>query len=192
MSYSLNMKINKFLMKMNYDISVHGYFRNKKELIKFIKLSKYFSINKSPNKNYSKNILIRKFNCNYEKKSNIQNPNLIALSKDEYISEFSKSNTNNMKMKGKYFHSCKRVSSPKITKKKSLNDMKNKLKFLYTNNKSDERYNQAILNNHKIIMSNVKKFLNINNIEDENKGISFPYINTFIFWTKIKKNENHK
>ena len=126
MSYSLNMKINKFLMKMNYDISIHGYFRNKKELIKFIKLSKYFSINKSPNKNYSKNILIRKFNCNYEKKSNIQNPNLIALSKDEYISEFSKSNTNNMKMKGKYFHSCKRVSSPKITKKKSLNDMKNK------------------------------------------------------------------
>ena len=183
MSYSLNMKINKFLMKMNYDISVHGYFRNKKELIKFIKLSKYFSINKSPNKNYSKNILIRKFNCNYEKKSNIQNPNLIALSKDEYISEFSKSNTNNMKMKGKYFHSCKRVSSPKITKKKSLNDMKNKLKFLYTNNKSDERYNQAILNNHKIIMSNVKKFLNINNIEDENKGISFPY---------IKRNKNEK
>ena len=90
------------------------------------------------------------FNCNYEKKSNILNPNLIAVSKDEYISEFSKSNTNNMKMKGKYFHSCKRVSSPKITKKKSLNDMKNKLKFLYTNNKSDERYNQAILNNHKI------------------------------------------
>ena len=35
-------------------------------------------------------------------------------------------------------------------------------------------------------MSNVKKFLNINNIEDENKGISFPYIKRSVTFDKRK------
>ena len=116
MSYCLNMKLNKILQKINYDIAIHGYFRNKKEIVKFLKLSKYFSINRSPNKIFSKRITIPKLNSDNQK-SNFS-PNLIAISKDEYISEFSKSNNNNNNnnLKGIYFHSCKRTSSAKKMK----------------------------------------------------------------------------
>ena len=177
------MKLNKILQKINYDIAIHGYFRNKKEIVKFLKLSKYFSINRSPNKNYSKHITIRKFNSDHPKQN--FNPNLIALSKDEYISEFSKSNNNNHS-KGVLFHSCKRTSSAKKMKKQSLNEMRTKFRNLYCNNKSDERFNEVMIRNHNIIMKNVKKFLNINNIEDENKIITnYPFI-------KFNKNEKRE
>ena len=184
MSCSLNMKLNKILKKINYDIAIHGYFRNKKELVKFLKLSKYFSIGRSPNKNFEKNITIRKFNSESQKPN--FNPNLIAISKDEYISEFSKSNNNNYNnLKEIYFHSCKRTSSAKKIKKQSLNEMRNKFNNLYniSSNKSDERYNEIMIRNHNVIMNNVKKFLKISSYEDENKILNFPF---------IKQNKNQK
>ena len=178
------MKLNKILKKINYDIAIHGYFRNKKELVKFLKLSKYFSIGRSPNKNFEKNITIRKFNSESQKPN--FNPNLIAISKDEYISEFSKSNNNNYNnLKEIYFHSCKRTSSAKKIKKQSLNEMRNKFNNLYniSSNKSDERYNEIMIRNHNVIMNNVKKFLKISSYEDENKILNFPF---------IKQNKNQK
>ena len=182
MSYCLNMKLNKILQKINYDIAIHGYFRNKKEIVKFLKLSKYFSINRSPNKIFSKRITIPKLNSDNQK-SNFS-PNLIAISKDEYISEFSKSNNNNNNnLKGIYFHSCKRTSSAK-----KMNDKSNNI---YNNNKSDEKYNEVMIRNHNIIMKNVKKFLNINNVEDENKIIRFPF-NKFNKNEKKEKKEIYK
>ena len=182
MSYCLNMKLNKILQKINYDIAIHGYFRNKKEIVKFLKLSKYFSINRSPNKIFSKRITIPKLNSDNQK-SNFS-PNLIAISKDEYISEFSKSNNNNNNnLKGIYFHSCKRTSSAK--------KMKDKFNNIYNNNKSDEKYNEVMIRNHNIIMKNVKKFLNINNVEDENKIIRFPF-NKFNKNEKKEKKEIYK
>ena len=42
MSYSINMRINKLLKKLNYDPSINGYFRNKKELNKVFKINKIF------------------------------------------------------------------------------------------------------------------------------------------------------
>ena len=98
------MKINKFMKKVNNDVANYGYFRNTKELIKFLKLTKYLTNNRSPNKSYTKNIYIHK------------SPNLVAISKDEYISEFSKSNIN--KLKGTFFHTTKRICSVKKIKKK--------------------------------------------------------------------------
>ena len=179
MSYYLNMKINKFMHKMNNDLATYGYFRNKKELIKLLKLTKYLSINRSPNKSYTKNIYIHKFNLDSKKIK--LNPKLVAISKDEYISEFSKSNNN--KIRGSFFHTTKRISSVKKLKKQNLMEIMNKQRNKYPNNKSDDRYNEVIVRNHKIIMGNVKKFLNINNIDFENKIYSFPY---------IKKNKNEK
>ena len=179
MSYYLNMKINKFMHKMNNDLATYGYFRNKKELIKLLKLTKYLSINRSPNKSYTKNIYIHKFNLDSKKIK--LNPKLVAISKDEYISEFSKSNNN--KIRGSFFHTTKRISSVKKLKKQNLMEIMNKQRNKYPNNKSDDRYNEVIVRNHKIIMDNVKKFLNINNIDFENKIYSFPY---------IKKNKNEK
>ena len=165
MSYYLNMKINKFMHKMNNDLATYGYFRNKKELIKLLKLTKYLSINRSPNKSYTKNIYIHKFNLDSKKIK--LNPKLVAISKDEYISEFSKSNNN--KIRGSFFHTTKRISSVKKLKKQNLMEIMNKQRNKYPNNKSDDRYNEVIVRNHKIIMDNVKKFLNINNIDFENK-----------------------
>ena len=187
MSYSLNMKLNKILHKMNYDLSVYGYFRNKKELIKFLKLSKYISLSRSPQKNLSNNLMIRKYKSNSQRPN--LNPNLIALSKDEYISEFSKSNNNMNNIRGIYFHSSNRASSAKKVKKQGLNEMRNKFRNLYSNiNRSDERYNEVMIRNHKIIMNNVKKFLKISGIEDENKIFSFP----FIKYNKNEKKEKEK
>ena len=178
MSY-LNMKLSKIVQKINYDIAIRGYSYNKRELVKFLKLSKYFSINHSPSKKFSKNVFIRKFNSDF-KKSNI-GQNLASLSKNEYISEFSKSNNNNNNLKKNFINSFKKIFSQKKAKKQKSNETKYKLKSIYNNN-SDERYNEVLERNNNIIMSNVKKFLNINNIEDENKILNFPYI-------KLNKNE---
>ena len=182
MSYSLNMKINKILKKMNYDMSVNGNFRNKKELVKYLKLSKYFSVNRSPEgKPFQRNVLIHKYNLDYQKPK--INPYLMAVSKDEYISEFSKSN--NYNLKGSYLHSCRRFSSAKKMKKFKSNEVRNKFGNLCTNNRSDDRYNEVMIRNHKIIMNNVKKFLNICNFEEENKIFTFPQIKP----NKIEKKE---
>ena len=191
MSYSLNLKLNKVLQKLKFDYSVNGYFRNKKDLVKFIKLSKYFHLNRSPSKNFSKNIIVRKYN--YESHQPIYNPNLIAISKDEYISEFSKSNNNNNnKFRGIYFHSCKRNPSAKKIKKQNLNEMRRKFNNLYSCNKSDERYNQIMIRNHKIIMSNVKKFLNINSVDDENKIVYYPIVKNITYEKREREREIYK
>ena len=58
--------------------------------------------------------------------------------------------------------------------------MRNNFRNIYYNNNDNNsiyRYEEIIVKNHNIIMSNVKKFLNINNIEDENKIVVFPYLN---------------
>ena len=180
MSYKLNAKLNKLVQKINYDIAMHGYFCNKRDLVKFLKLSKYFSINHSPNTKFAKNILIRKFNSHFKKSSFSQNNNIIALSKNDYIPEFSKSNNNNIKPD--FFYSFKKISSShKKPKKQHSNETKYKFKKIY-NLKSDDRYNEVFERNNNIIMWNVKKFLNINSIDDENKILNFPYI-------KYNKNE---
>ena len=165
MSYSLNMKINNFMNKVNNDIANYGYFRNTKELIKFLKLSKYLSVNRSPNKSYTKNIFIRK------------SPNLVAISKDEYISEFSKSNHN--KLKGTFFHTTKRISSVKRIKKQTLNEIRIKPYIKHIFNNPNDRYNEIVVRNHNIIMNNVKKFLKIHNIDDINQIYYFPFIKRF-------------
>ena len=131
--------------------------------------------------------MIRKYKSNSQRPN--LNPNLIALSKDEYISEFSKSNNNMNNIRGIYFHSSNRASSAKKVKKQGLNEMRNKFRNLYSNiNRSDERYNEVMIRNHKIIMNNVKKFLKISGIEDENKIFSFP----FIKYNKNEKKEKEK
>ena len=171
MSYKLNAILNKLVQKINYDIAMHGYFCNKRDLVKFLKLSKYFSINHSPNTKFAKNILIRKFNSHFKKSSFSQNNNIIALSKNDYIPEFSKSNNNNIKPD--FFYSFKKISSShKKPKKQHSNETKYKFKKIY-NLKSDDRYNEVFERNNNIIMCNVKKFLNINSIDDENKILKF-------------------
>ena len=171
------MRINKLLKKLNYDPSINGYFRNKKELIKFLKLTKYFANNRSPQRGQSKNVLLRKYNFDSIRRgiNNINN-NLVSISKDEYISEFSKPN----KIKANNYHSCERITSAKKIQKQNLNEMRNNFRNIYYNNNDNNsiyRYEEIIVKNHNIIMSNVKKFLNINNIEDENKIVVFPYLN---------------
>ena len=168
------MKINKFMQKVNNDVAKYGYFRNTKELIKYLKLTKFLTNNRSPNKSYTKNIYIHK------------SPNLIAISKDEYISEFSKSNIN--KLKGTFFHTTKRISSVKKLKKQTLYETKKKPYKKHINTKSDERYNEIIVSNHNIILGNVKKFLRRNNLLDENKTYFFPFIKNY----KKEKKEREK
>ena len=165
MSNSLNKKINKFMQKVNNDVAHYGYFRNTKELIKFLKLTKYLSNNRSPNKSYTKNIY------------NHRSPNLVAISKDEYISEFSKSNSN--QLKGTFFKTTKRISSVKKLKKQTLYQIRKKPYNKHVNTKSDERYNEVMVRNHNIILGNVKKFLKIDNFVDENKAYYFPFIRKY-------------
>ena len=165
MSNGLNMKINKFMQKVNNDVANYGYFRNTKELIKFLKLTKYLSNNRSPNKSYTKNIY------------NHRSPNLVAISKDESISEFSKSNSN--QLKGTFFKTTKRISSVKKLKKQTLYQIRKKPYNKHVNTKSDERYNEVMVRNHNIILGNVKKFLKIDNFVDENKAYYFPFIRKY-------------
>ena len=178
MSNSLNMKINKFKQKVNNDVANYGYFRNTKELIKFLKLTKYLSNNRSPNKSYTKNIYIHR------------SPNLVAISKDEYISEFSKSNSN--QLKGTFFKTTKRISSVKKLKKQTLYEIRKKPYNKHVNTKSDERYNEVMVRNHNIILGNVKKFLKIDNLVDENKVYYFPFIRKYRNEKKEKYKEIYK
>ena len=178
MSNSLNMKINKFMQKVNNDVANYGYFRNTKELIKFLKLTKYLSNNRSPNKSYTKNIYIHR------------SPNLVAISKDEYISEFSKSNSN--QLKGTFFKTTKRISSVKKLKKQTLYQIRKKPYNKHVNTKSDERYNEVMVRNHNIILGNVKKFLKIDNLVDENKAYYFPFIRKYRNEKKEKYKEIYK
>ena len=178
MSNSLNMKINKFKQKVNNDVANYGYFRNTKELIKFLKLTKYLSNNRSPNKSYTKNIYIHR------------SPNLVAISKDEYISEFSKSNSN--QLKGTFFKTTKRISSVKKLKKQTLYEIRKKPYNKHVNTKSDERYNEVMVRNHNIILGNVKKFLKIDNLVDENKAYYFPFIRKYRNEKKEKYKEIYK
>ena len=178
MSNSLNMKINKFMQKVNNDVANYGYFRNTKELIKFLKLTKYLSNNRSPNKSYTKNIY------------NHRSPNLVAISKDEYISEFSKSNSN--QLKGTFFKTTKRISSVKKLKKQTLYQIRKKPYNKHVNTKSDERYNEVMVRNHNIILGNVKKFLKIDNLVDENKAYYFPFIRKYRNEKKEKYKEIYK
>ena len=178
MSNSLNMKINKFMQKVNNDVANYGYFRNTKELIKFLKLTKYLSNNRSPNKSYTKNIYIHR------------SPNLVAISKDEYISEFSKSNSN--QLKGTFFKTTKRISSVKKLKKQTLYEIRKKPYNKHVNTKSDERYNEVMVRNHNIILGNVKKFLKIDNLVDENKAYYFPFIRKYRNEKKEKYKEIYK
>ena len=178
MSNSLNMKINKFMQKVNNDVANYGYFRNTKELIKFLKLTKYLSNNRSPNKSYTKNIY------------NHRSPNLVAISKDEYISEFSKSNSN--QLKGTFFKTTKRISSVKKLKKQTLYQIRKKPYNKHVNTKSDERYNEVMVRNHNIILDNVKKFLKIDNLVDENKAYYFPFIRKYRNEKKEKYKEIYK
>ena len=178
MSNSLNMKINKFKQKVNNDVANYGYFRNTKELIKFLKLTKYLSNNRSPNKSYTKNIYIHR------------SPNLVAISKDEYISEFSKSNSN--QLKGTFFKTTKRISSVKKLKKQTLYQIRKKPYNKHVNTKSDERYNEVMVRNHNIILGNVKKFLKIDNLVDENKAYYFPFIRKYRNEKKEKYKEIYK
>ena len=178
MSNSLNMKINKFMQKVNNDVANYGYFRNTKELIKFLKLTKYLSNNRSPNKSYTKNIY------------NHRSPNLVAISKDEYISEFSKSNSN--QLKGTFFKTTKRISSVKKLKKQTLYEIRKKPYNKHVNTKSDERYNEVMVRNHNIILGNVKKFLKIDNLVDENKAYYFPFIRKYRNEKKEKYKEIYK
>ena len=178
MSNSLNMKINKFMQKVNNDVANYGYFRNTKELIKFLKLTKYLSNNRSPNKSYTKNIYIHR------------SPNLVAISKDEYISEFSKSNSN--QLKGTFFKTTKRISSVKKLKKQTLYQIRKKPYNKHVNTKSDERYNEVMVRNHNIILDNVKKFLKIDNLVDENKAYYFPFIRKYRNEKKEKYKEIYK
>ena len=178
MSNSLNMKINKSMQKVNNDVANYGYFRNTKELIKFLKLTKYLSNNRSPNKSYTKNIYIHR------------SPNLVAISKDEYISEFSKSNSN--QLKGTFFKTTKRISSVKKLKKQTLYQIRKKPYNKHVNTKSDERYNEVMVRNHNIILGNVKKFLKIDNLVDENKAYYFPFIRKYRNEKKEKYKEIYK
>ena len=178
MSNGLNMKINKFMQKVNNDVANYGYFRNTKELIKFLKLTKYLSNNRSPNKSYTKNIY------------NHRSPNLVAISKDEYISEFSKSNSN--QLKGTFFKTTKRISSVKKLKKQTLYQIRKKPYNKHVNTKSDERYNEVMVRNHNIILGNVKKFLKIDNLVDENKAYYFPFIRKYRKEKKEKYKEIYK
>ena len=178
MSNGLNMKINKFMQKVNNDVANYGYFRNTKELIKFLKLTKYLSNNRSPNKSYTKNIYIHR------------SPNLVAISKDEYISEFSKSNSN--QLKGTFFKTTKRISSVKKLKKQTLYQIRKKPYNKHVNTKSDERYNEVMVRNHNIILGNVKKFLKIDNLVDENKAYYFPFIRKYRNEKKEKYKEIYK
>ena len=178
MSNSLNMKINKSMQKVNNDVANYGYFRNTKELIKFLKLTKYLSNNRSPNKSYTKNIYIHR------------SPNLVAISKDEYISEFSKSNSN--QLKGTFFKTTKRISSVKKLKKQTLYEIRKKPYNKHVNTKSDERYNEVMVRNHNIILGNVKKFLKIDNLVDENKAYYFPFIRKYRNEKKEKYKEIYK
>ena len=172
------MKINKFMQKVNNDVANYGYFRNTKELIKFLKLTKYLSNNRSPNKSYTKNIY------------NHRSPNLVAISKDEYISEFSKSNSN--QLKGTFFKTTKRISSVKKLKKQTLYQIRKKPYNKHVNTKSDERYNEVMVRNHNIILGNVKKFLKIDNLVDENKAYYFPFIRKYRNEKKEKYKEIYK
>ena len=172
------MKINKFMQKVNNDVANYGYFRNTKELIKFLKLTKYLSNNRSPNKSYTKNIY------------NHRSPNLVAISKDEYISEFSKSNSN--QLKGTFFKTTKRISSVKKLKKQTLYQIRKKPYNKHVNTKSDERYNEVMVRNHNIILGDVKKFLKIDNLDDENKAYYFPFIRKYRNEKKEKYKEIYK
>ena len=128
------MRINKLIQKINNNPSINRYFHNKKELVNFLKLTKYFSKNHSPPQVQPKNVFSRKFNFDSIKRGvNNINRNLVSISKDEYISEFSKPN----KLKINYYHSCERISSAKKYKKKNLDEIRNKFRNIYYNNNNN-------------------------------------------------------